>query len=202
MAKAKEYWGDLKKIYRFIMYDDSIWSWILNIIIAFILVKFIIYPVLGFALGTSLPLVAVISGSMEHDHMTFDNWWEKNEELYKVYDIDKEEFSTYKFKNGFYKGDVIVLGRFGDSEVGDVLVYKSYTHNYPIIHRVIYINDEDNTFQFKGDNGETNKVPDSGMVEEDQLLGRALFKIPYVGWLKIAFTDLLRWTGTLINIGG
>ena len=61
-----------KKTWRFIWHDDSWASWFVNIIIAFILVKFLIYPGLGFILGTTHPVVAVISGSMEHEVQGFD----------------------------------------------------------------------------------------------------------------------------------
>ncbi|MFW6450304.1 MAG: signal peptidase I [Nanoarchaeota archaeon] len=56
----------LKKTWKFLWDDDSVLSWIVNIIVAFILIKFVIYPGIGFMLGTSHPIVAVVSGSMEH----------------------------------------------------------------------------------------------------------------------------------------
>ena len=57
----------LKKIWRFVWENDSPLSWALNILIAFLLVKFIVYPGLGFILGTTHPVVAVVSGSMSHN---------------------------------------------------------------------------------------------------------------------------------------
>ena len=57
----------LIKTWKFIWDNDSPLSWILNVIIAFILVKFIIYPGLGLLLGTTHPVVAVVSGSMSHN---------------------------------------------------------------------------------------------------------------------------------------
>lgn len=55
-----------QKIWYFIWEDDSVLSWILNVLIAFVLIKFIVYPGIGFAFDTSHPIVAVVSGSMEH----------------------------------------------------------------------------------------------------------------------------------------
>jgi signal peptidase I len=55
-----------KKIWRFLWNDDSIWSWVINIILAFILIKFVVYPLLGLLFATGFPIVAVVSGSMEH----------------------------------------------------------------------------------------------------------------------------------------
>ena len=74
--------GKLRKIWNFIWYDDSWLSWILNLIIAFLLVKFIIYPGVGLVLGTEFPIVAVVSSSMEHNS-NFDNWWSDNDNFYR-----------------------------------------------------------------------------------------------------------------------
>lgn len=177
-----------KKIYRFIFYDDSLLSWIINIILAFLLVKFLIYPGLALALGSELPLVAVISGSMHHDGLDYEEWWDENQEWYLENDITSGEFQNYNFVNGFNKGDVMVLGAYDDIEVGDVLVYASSGHPYPIIHRVTYINEEDLTYELKGDN---NDVADPDLVENEQLIGKALYRIPYIGWVKIWFSELL-----------
>ena len=60
-SKPASTWG---KVWYFIWHDDSVWSWIVNIILAFLLIKFIVYPGLGFLLETEYPVVAVVSGSM------------------------------------------------------------------------------------------------------------------------------------------
>ena len=88
----------LKKTWKFIWDDDSILSWIVNIILAFLIVKFLIYPGLGLLFGTGYPVVAVVSGSMEHDG-SFDAWWDGQKEFYKNYNITKENFKEFKFKN-------------------------------------------------------------------------------------------------------
>ena len=84
----------LKKLWHFIWEDNSIWSWIANIVIAFVLIKFIVYPGLGFAFSTSHPVVAVVSESMEHDS-GFDEWWEKAGKWYAENNIKKENFSKF-----------------------------------------------------------------------------------------------------------
>ena len=55
-----------KKIWNFLWHEDSVTSWVVSIILAFVIVKFIIYPLIGVFLGTSFPIVAVVSESMEH----------------------------------------------------------------------------------------------------------------------------------------
>jgi signal peptidase I len=56
----------LQKAWDFIYKEESVASWIVNLILAFLIIKFIFYPTLSFFLQTSLPLVAVVSGSMHH----------------------------------------------------------------------------------------------------------------------------------------
>ena len=56
----------LKKLWYFLWEENSVWSWIANIALAFILIKFVVYPGIGLILGTNYPIVAVVSGSMEH----------------------------------------------------------------------------------------------------------------------------------------
>ena len=182
-----------KKVWQFIWHDDSIWSWIVNVIIAFILVKFIISPGIGLLLGTHYPIVAVVSGSMEHNE-NFDQWWENNKDYYEQYNITKEEFSNYKFHNGFNKGDIMILiGKEPKAiKTGDVVVYQTTLNNNPIIHRVIATTMNNNrlTYTTKGDH---NAVRDPQLVQEEQITntGIAVLRVPYVGWLKILVSNLL-----------
>ena len=55
----KKFINILKKTWHFIWEDDSLLSWIVNIVLAIVLIKFIIYPGLGLVLGTGFPVVAV-----------------------------------------------------------------------------------------------------------------------------------------------
>jgi signal peptidase I len=127
----------IKKIWKFIWEDNSIWSWLVNVILAFVIIKFVIYPVLGLILGTSYPLVAVVSGSMEHEGK-FDDFWQQQNPIYLGFNITKEDFLKYAFKNGFKKGDIMVLAgkKAKDIQVGEVIVFQS-SRQYPIIHRVV-----------------------------------------------------------------
>lgn len=174
----------IKSIWHFIWYDDSILSWIVNVILALVLVKFIIYPGLGLILGTTHPLVAVVSGSMDHEGLNFDDWWEKNKEWYKESGITKEDFKNFDFKNGFSKGDIMVLIKKTEPKIGDVIVYNGRSV-YPIIHRVVIIN-EDSSFILKGDH---NSAQDPVNVPES--IGKAVLRIPYLGYIKIIFVDVV-----------
>src|SRR3989338_8630741 len=172
----------LKKTWHFIWEEDSLASWIVNVILAFILVKFIIYPVLGLLLGTSYPVVAVVSCSMEHNqnmgtcsfsHINYDKWWNQQESLYNNLNIDKTNFKDFKFKNGFNKGDIMVLISAKKINIGDAIVFNGQATE-PIIHRVIIIN-EDGTYQTKGDNNSGSRE-DEKRISKDKIIGKAVLK--------------------------
>jgi len=176
-----------KKIWHFIWKEDSLLSWIVNIIIAVILVKFVIYPGLGFLFGTEYPVVAVISSSMEHNNLEIDDWWEKNGKWYNDNKINKEDFKKFKFKNGFNKGDIMVLYKFKELKIGDVIVYNNLLQSTPIIHRVVGIESNIST---KGDN--VNKIQKfEENIEKEQIFGRAVVRVPFLGWVKIWFNDYI-----------
>ncbi len=212
----------LKKIWHFIWEDDSIWSWLANIVIAFVLIKYLVYPGLGLALSTSHPVVAVVSESMEHGS-SFDDWWDNannrnytlekfdvvNSSLQKMQyvmnnwyienGITKTNFEKFTLKNGFNKGDIMMLRgkKAADINVGDVVVFWSAKKD-PIIHRVVRKWQENSTyyFQTKGDNYKTNptsiKNPslDETKISEEQIVGNAVLRIPLLGYIKIWFVEL------------
>lgn len=186
---------NFKKIWKFIWHDDSLLSWIVNVILAFILVKFIIYPGLGLIFQTTYPVVAVVSSSMEHNE-NFDMWWNNAQSCYSEFNINKENFNNYVIKNGFNKGDIIFLKSAKDINKGDIIVFRGNSNN-PIIHRIINIYEENNLkyYQTKGDNYNTNcrSYPQLGetKIYQRNIIGKAFFRLPYLGWVKIGFTELI-----------
>lgn len=197
-AKKNE-WGRkgvqpvLKKIWNFIWYEESLLSWIVNIILAFILVKFIIYPSLGLILGTQFPVVAVVSTSMEHG-MNFEEWWRIHQGRYRDWEMQESDFES--FKNGFNKGDIMVLvgKRPKKLKMGDVIVYSTQEREKnPIIHRIVETKQENESyfFQTKGDNN-NGQLSFEKRIGEEQIIGKAVVRIPYLGWVKIIFTEMVK----------
>ncbi len=205
MLKKSPYEGKTtwQKVWYFIWDDDSIWSWIVNIIIAFVLIKFIVYPGLGLMLGTTHPIVAVVSGSMEH-HGSFDDWWVsqaacgrtpcRQADWYINNNITEADFQEFPFKNGFNTGDIMILRSSDEVSVGDVIVFQSNRPD-PIIHRVIRIWDVDGEmhFQTKGDaNIASSLAIGEYDIPDDRVIGKAWIRVPLLGWIKIGFVNLIQ----------
>ena len=218
MASWDKFHKHRKKVWHFLWNDDSIWSWLANIIVAFLLIRFIVYPVLGAVLGTSFPIVAVVSESMEHGlhnqmicgqkldefRHSFDNYWDICGYWYEDRGITKEQFATFPLKNGFDKGDVIILWRANKDniDVGDVLIFQGGKLQ-PIIHRVVNITQENDRlyYQTKGDR---NSKSISGIygeekITQERIYGKGVLRIPYLGWVKILFVDAVKPLGITIE---
>ncbi len=209
--KWKQYW---KKAWHFFWHSDSLSSWLANIVIAFLMIRFILYPLLGIVLGTSFPIVAVVSESMEHGlhngklcgndyenlKYSFDNYWGVCGNWYEEQGISGSQFSTFPFPNGFDKGDVIILWRANreNLNVGDILIFQG-SKPQPLIHRVVKIWEEDGQrfYQTKGDHNGGILTGNGGeeQITEDRIYGQGLLRVPYLGWVKILFVDLVRPLG-------
>lgn len=170
-------------------------------------IAFLFNMALGFTLGTETPVVAVFSCSMEHgtinnefchlapnqicgkkiqtDPKTFDEYWSICGDWYESNNFSKGFFESSTFKNGLTVGDMIIVYGKDDISVGDIVVFDT-NRKYPIIHRVYKINSDD-TISTKGDN---NAYPDGWSLTRDDLHGKAVLKIPLLGWVKILFTEI------------
>lgn len=197
----------IKKVWKFLWEDDSIWSWLANIVLAFFLIKFIVFPGLGLLLGTSFPVVAVVSGSMEHPG-DFDDWWAGQETIYQKFNISRQDFESFPLKDGFNRGDIIFLRGVSKEElkVGDVIVFKSQDFRRrpdPIIHRTILIKrDEPFKIETKGDHNFLQikgQELDETNIAWNQVVGRAWIRIPFLGYIKIIFVDMVNFLVHLVR---
>lgn len=109
--------------------------------------------VLGYALKTDTPVVAVFSESMVPTYL---------------------------------KGDMIVIQGTQDVKVGDIVVYDSPLYKYPIIHRIVEVSDAG--VKTKGDN---NRIADPWTTPLSKVRGKAVFRIPFLGWVKVGAYELL-----------
>ncbi len=179
-----------KEIWNFLWKDDSWESFIASAVVVLIVGKFILLPVLGVLLGTQLPVVAVVSSSMDHGVLDFDQWWEQNQEYYRTFEIDKNEFKEFPLNNGFKKGDAIVsLGKdFEDLKVGDIIIFQTSARSEPIIHRIVKIGD--GWVGTKGDNN-LNQLTFEKRIPSENIIGVAKARAPLLGWVKVGFLQLI-----------
>lgn len=209
-----------KKTWNWIWNSNSVLSWIVALILIFIFVKFIFFPVLSFIMGTPLPLAGVESSSMDHQvirdefglnlcgkkysekkYFDFDGYWENCGEWYENNGITKKDFSKFSLKNGFKKGDIVIVwGRF-EPEIGNIIIFspnKDSIAPRPIVHRIVEI--DERVIKTKGDHNKeqltkSNNIyrTDETTISKEQIIGKVIFKIPYLGWFKIWAVELLRF---------
>ena len=215
-----ELFVNIKKAWKWIWDSDSILSWIVALLVIYIIVKFIFFPGLSVIMGTNLPLAGVESSSMDHhivpddlnrltlcgndynkkELIDFNRYWDYCGKWYEDNNISKQEFQKFSLSNGFSKGDIIIVwGRF-TPKIGDIIIFKPNKDSSaprPIIHRIVKI--ENNIIQTKGDHNELQLTASNNLyntdetnIQKEQIIGKAILKIPYLGYVKI-------WTVQIIN---
>lgn len=195
---SKEYW---KKFWYLIWEDESLWGWIISLIFAFLLIKFVFFPATSLIMGTSMPLVVVESNSMHHpgnflfnyfgSDKLFVQWWQISSEWYTGRGIDFENALEWSLKNGLEIGDVIIVTRPKDLKIGDIIIFEG-NYKYPIIHRIVDIyNINDLTvYSTKGDNN-PGQLQIEQQISQDAIIGKAIFRIPLIGWVKLIFVKFV-----------
>ena len=243
LARLREAW---KKIWFVLWKDDSPMSIIISFIVAYLLIQFLFYPGLGLLLGTDYPVVAVISGSMEHratlgcseytniagdtprdrcprdslvpmicgvevnetGRLSFDEYWSLCGSWYEAEGIAKGAFADFPFSRGFDTGDIMILRRAENIQIGDVIVFEGRMPE-PIIHRVIDIRRTDRglVYSTKGDHNAGQIVSyqnvglgegtisvaiiDERSINEAQVVGKAVGRIPWLGYPKLWLTQVI-----------
>jgi len=187
----KEIWGE---IWHFLWHSNSIWSILVDIILIFLILKFILLPGFGLIVGSPVPLVIIESGSMEHQG-SFGQWWGLHGQWYVENNISEETVSSWKFHNGMNKGDVILVtgNKNKDYKVGEVIVFSVPGNSVPIIHRIIAIHvvNGETFYETKGDHNDGQHSYEK-LIAKKQTLGKASFRIPWIGWVKLFFVELFK----------
>jgi hypothetical protein len=174
-----------------------------------IVIAFLLNQVLAFGLNTDLPVVAVVSGSMDHGTNenglpcqkqaasyveNFNNWWNLCGSFYLGNNITEEQFLAFPFHDGFKKGDMPIVQESASYNIGDVVVYTVPCQNVPIIHRIVGIN-QDGSFVTKGDHNSAPIVFQQGgcteySISKSDIHGKVIFIIPKLGYFKVVITDV------------
>jgi signal peptidase I len=126
-------------------------------------------------LNTQYPALAVASGSMcQVDHMSCDGWSHPFARTLHVGDliivkgIEPEDIRAEPYPYG----DIIVFHRPGTGSQGDLIVHRAIAKT---INNETYLTT-------KGD-GNTN--PDSWKVPESSIVGKVIFRIPWIGHVAL-----------------
>src|SRR4030043_1468284 len=104
--------GGFKKFWFLLWKDNSVKGWIFSLIVLFVFIKFIFFPLLNLVTGTTLPLAIVESCSMYHQGNVlsdFNDWFDKHISKYSALDITKTEFQSFILRRGFSKGDILFI---------------------------------------------------------------------------------------------
>lgn len=148
-----------------------------------IILSFVIGNILNFALGSTTPLVAVMSGSMEHDGAA--------QTVHYNYllsaGFSRQQIDSFALAGGFNKGDVLVVQGRKEAEVkvGDVVVFNAPGARYPIIHRAISIVKDSAGTAYYRTKGDHNPAEDRWLIPHSELKGVAVFRIPLIGYIKV-----------------
>jgi len=194
-SKFRKFW---EKFWFIVWKDDSFKGWIISILFIFIVIKFMVFPLISLAAGTTLPLAIVESCSMHHEDTLFsdfDSWWENQGEKYEKFDITKQEFEDFKLNDGFTKGDILFITGADAKEIkkGDIIVFQA-NRQRPVIHRVVEIEKKDGERYFStiGDNN-PSQLSTEQMISSEQIIGKASVRlVPYGGWIKLVFYEPFR----------
>lgn len=218
LLSFKYVFEQIKRFWKFTWNDDSLASYISALIVSIILIKFVIFPVLGFTFNTDYPVVAIVSGSMEHkisneiicsnrvqgvssQKLDLNEYWDYCGDYYENnYDIQLDDFKDFKYNNGLNIGDVMVLyGKdTSEIEIGDVLVFvpqdeRFYQQRGPVIHRVvnIYYEDGKRYFQTKGDHNGQSYLNFENKISEESVIGVGVFRVPYLGYPRLWLSQII-----------
>lgn len=105
-----------------------------------------------------------------------------------IFPIKPIAIASGSMEKELYVGDVVIVKKCNANDIvnGDIIQYQM--KGYTVIHRVIEKKQKNGEYYFttKGDN---NPSEDKESVKEDQVLGKVIFKVKYLGypaiWLNI-----------------
>jgi len=139
-----------------------------------------------------------------------DQWWGLCGDYYQSnYNLTLDEFKDFPYKNGLNIGDVMIL--YGkepqDIEVGEVLVFipnnkRFFEEKGPVIHRIVdKWKDENGEYHFKtkGDHNPESFNNFEEDIPEDQILAVAVFRVPFIGYAKIALNNVIVGAMSLVR---
>lgn len=158
-------------------------------------IVFVMYFIIANILMANPPIVVVVSCSMSHSNQERIEKYHY-EFLEKNFNYNKSLINSFPFKNGLLPGDVAVIKKENEYKVGDVIVFLKRNMKAPIIHRIIKV--ENGIYQTKGDNNPAQLEIEKN-IKYDEIIGKVIFIIPKIGYLKLIFTKIIGISGVTIS---
>ncbi|MDP3881690.1 MAG: S26 family signal peptidase [Nanoarchaeota archaeon] len=121
-------------------------------------------------------------------------YWEACGEFYESKGINQSEFESFSLSSGLNKGDIVFVWGRSASKLGDIIIFETPA-KHPLIHRLIALRPK----ATKGDHNEgqlavnnnANGIDETNIAEK-QIIGKAVGKIPYAGWIKLIWFEPFR----------
>lgn len=96
-------------------------------------------------------------------------------------------------------GSVVVVKPADSYQKGDIITFEDReTKTTSVTHRIVEVKEKDGN-KFFVTKGDANDAPDSNEVSQDQIVGKTLFSIPYIGY-PVNFTKTLEGLIVLVVI--
>ena len=106
-----------------------------------------------------------------------------------LFPIKPISIATGSMEDELFTGDIAIIKKCkaNNVNVGDIIEYKM--DGYTVVHRIVEKKQKNGDFFFitKGDK---NNSPDKDEVKENQLIGKVIFKIKYLGYPALWFNKL------------
>jgi signal peptidase len=110
----------------------------------------------------------------------------------------------------FQRGDILLLNNAVQQVgVGDVVVFKIKDRDVPIVHRILKVHEKPNgkvELLTKGDNNHVDErtldAPGQVWLDRDDILGKAIGTLRYVGLVTIDLNDYPLLKNVLVGLMG
>ncbi len=130
----------------------------------------------------------------KNQKITPQDYWKACGSFYEKKGINHSEFQSFPLSSGLNKGDIVFVWGRANYTIGDTIIFQTIAKN-PLIHRLI----DASPFATKGDHNEAQLSPSNNLngidetnIKEEQILGKAVGKIPYAGWIKLIWFEPFR----------
>lgn len=126
---------------------------------------------------------------------------EKQNKLYEV-PINFYTILSQSMYPTIQAGDIIITYRPKDNiyEVDDIITFvsnDSITNGITITHRIVEVNYINGEYKYRT-KGDANATPDSGIVSNNNVIGKYVFKIPKAGFIQQFMVSKTGWIVAIV----